>query len=125
MNLDAFNGVWVVCAASYTTDPAPDSFSRSIVHTNADVIEGIRPESPQWFVPFFGTKAQAEKCKVEMLKTLTSLNADDFVIKQIFSLKDLSRVLRDFLNIGRLYFRYEDSQPASVEMLLNQIVERL
>lgn len=32
LDLDNFNGLWVVCEANYVTDPDPNSFCRSMMH---------------------------------------------------------------------------------------------
>jgi hypothetical protein len=120
-DLDRFNGLWAVCEASYTTDPDKPSFARSMMLVNGRVCGyGTR----DCFVPLFTAKADAEALRDRVCGRLNR-DPGEFKAVQIFSLRQLADVLRDFRSIGRCYLRIDGGPPVRVRDLLPEAVRRL
>jgi hypothetical protein len=121
INLDAFNGLWVVCEANYAVDPAPDSFYRSAMYFSGDV---TGEEEIGWFVPLFTDKNLAEQCRSRVCQALNH-QIEEFKVVHIISLRHFADLLRGFLKLGRFHVRFDDGEPARIEPLLHQVVQRL
>jgi hypothetical protein len=120
-DLGAFNGLWVVCEANYVTDPARDSYFRSMVYVNG---AGTRDGAEGWFVPLYSNKAGAEECRAVVCANL-KLDPGDYKVVPIISLRDLAAVLAGFLALRRYHVRFDNGEPASVKVLLEMVVQRL